>query len=440
MKQDLAGIAESLVAYAKTLGASAFEISVVEDQGFSLSVRAGEVDEQTAHRGSYVAMTAYKGQKTGSASVSSLSIDQLKHYCQQACQMASYTEEDPASGLAPKAQMATEFLDDDLHHPWDISMQDASKLALNIENHMQQYDSAIEVERVDVSTDVYHSVYANSHGFVGQKQSSSHSFYASAMVQANGAKERDDAYTVARCSTDLKDPKSLADLACQRAMARVDARSLAPKTAPILFTPRVATRIMGCYLSALKGGALYRKASFLLDQEGRPLFHPNISILEDPHIKRGFGSKSFDADGVAPQKRYLIEEGVIQGILLSHYAAQQLGRTSTGNAGGCHNICVTSPHAMPYQDLLNGMDTGLVVTELIGQGVDLVTGDVSWGAFGFWVEKGVVQYPVSEITIAGTLQEIAKGCIGLGTDLNLNGKIRVGSLLIDQMTIAGVAG
>ena len=422
---------------ARQQGASAAEAGVSVSRGLSVTVRKNEVESLEFHHDRGLSLTVYFAQRSGSASTADLSAAGLKQAVVAACAIARASGEDPCSGLADAKRLATSFPELDLDHPWDIGADDAIELARQCEAAALAVDARItQSEGASLHSSRGIELYANTHGFLGERRSADHYLSCSAIASENDKMQRDDWYSTARHPDDLETTAAVGRKAGQRALARLGSRKLGTRQAPVLFTPDMARGLFGHFVSAVSGGALYRKASFLLDKSGEQIFAPQVRLVQQPFIPRGAASATFDQEGVATRERVLVERGVLQGYVLGSYSARKLGLESTGNAGGVFNL-VVEPGSKGFDELLRDMGTGLMVTELMGQGINPVTGDYSRGAAGFWVENGAVAYPVDEITIAGNLAEMFKNIQAIGNDVDIRGGIRTGSVLIEPMTIAG---
>jgi PmbA protein len=422
---------------AKQLGASQAEANANFGTGFSVNVRMREVETLRHQRDQGLSVTVWLGHRKGSASTSDLRPEALEESVRKACALAKYGAEDPASGLADADRLAKSIPDLGLYHPWAIEPAAAIELATVCEAAALDLDPRVtNSEGAAVSTSEGLRVYANSHGFLGGYQESDHSISCSVVASQDGAMETDYEYAVARDAADLPAPAEIGREAGRRTVARLGGTKLATRTAPVLFPARVARGLIGHLLSAISGGALYRKSSFLVDALGKPVFASRVTIDEKPHLLKALNSAAFDDEGVATIDRRLVDAGVLGGYLLGSYYARKLGMQSTGNAGGAHNLVVHST-GETFADLLKTMDRGLVITDLMGSGVNPVTGDYSRGASGFWVENGQVQYPVTEITIAGNLKDMFRGILGIGTDVDRRGGVLTGSILLEQMSIGG---
>lgn len=427
---------------ARAAGASAAEVDVSLGIGQTVSVRMGETETIEYHRDKGMAVTVYFGQQRGHASTSDLSPDALADTVAAACNIARFTAQDPCCGLADAALLARDLPDLDLYHPWPLTVDEALAVARRCEDAARAVDARItNSEGASVSTAEGLGVYANSHGFCAGYPRSQHSLSTSVIAEQNGAMQRDYWYSSARAAADLDTPEQVGRLAGERAVRRLGCRRLKTTQAPVLFEPALAAGLVGSLIGAISGGNLYRKSSFLLDTLGQPVTSAIVDIEENPLLPRGYASAAFDAEGVATQRRMLVASGVLQGYLLSSYSARKLGMTTTGNAGGHHNLIVRhargEAHLLDFAGMLAAMGTGLWVTELLGQGLNMVTGDYSRGAAGFWVENGEVAYPVEEITIAGNMRDMLRQIVALGSDVLVRGGRQVGSVLIERMTVAG---
>lgn len=436
---QLEGIARQLLDTAARLGASQAEVACSEDRGLDVNVRLGQVEtvESTQDRG--IAVTVYFGTRKGSASTADLHPASLQATVEQACAIARHTEDDACAGLADPALMARAFPDLDSWHPWELQAEQAIDLALACEAAGREADGRISnSDGASASSSQSLSVYANSHGFIGRDRGTHHSIGCALIAGHGDGMQRDGWYSSALAREDLQDVLAIGRRAAQRTVARLQPRSMATASMPVLFAPEVARSLVGHLLSAVSGGALYRQASFLLDSVGQQLFPSWMQIDELPHLRRGLRSAAFDGDGVATRASSLVRDGVLQRYVLGTYSARKLGLQTTGNAGGVHNLQLapSAPgldlHAMAAQ-----MGTGLLVTELMGQGVNGVTGDYSRGAGGFRVENGEILYPVDGITIAGNLREMFAAIEAVGADVDPRSHIRTGAILVGRMTVAG---
>ncbi len=432
----LADLAEDVVRRCRSAGASAAEVGASIDTGLSVSVRLGDTETIEHTRDRSFGVTVYFGQRKGSASTADLAPDSIAKTIEQACAIARYTEADPAAGLADAALMAREFPDLDLWHPWDIDVEGAIALGLQIEDAGRAVPGISNSEGAAVQAGETVSVYANSHGFTGRERGTRHLLSVALLAEDDNGMQRDYWYDAVRAAEDFMDPAALGRKAAERTLARLDARRLSTRQSPVLFAPEVARGLIGSLVSAVSGGNLYRKASFLLDHAGKAVLPSFVDIQEDPLIARGQGSASFDAEGVATRRSALVQGGVLQRYVLGSYSARKLGLQSTANAGGIHNLVVKTGDD-DFAAMLRRLGTGLLVTEVMGQGVNLVTGDYSRGASGFWVEDGAIAYAVEEITIAGNLRDMLLGIVAIGSDVDRRSHILCGSILVERMTIAG---
>ncbi len=436
-QDTLKTIAEDILKFARKRGATACEVDISEGFGQSVSVRRDEVDTIEYNRDKGVGVTIYDGQKRGYASTSDFSKDALKATVDAAVSIARFTAPDPAAGLPEEALLAKHFPDFDLHHPWKLSTEEAIELARRSER--AAFAVSPEIRNSDgasVSMQEAHFISANSLGFMGGYASSRHALSCSVIAGEGDDMQRDDWYSSKRDPAELADAEEIGTFAARRALARLGARQIPTCEVPVLFEAPLAAGLIGAFVHAVSGGALYRKSSFLLDSLGKAVFRPHIQISERPHLPKAFASSPFDDDGVATHDREVIIDGVLQGYFLSTYSARKLGMQTTGNAGGSHNLLV-KPGQYDLDGLIKQMDRGLLVTELLGHGVNYVNGDYSRVAAGFWVENGKIQYPVHEITIAGNLKDMLMGIQEIGSDVLVRGSKHCGSILVDRMTVAG---
>ncbi len=433
----LESLVAMILAEAAAQGAAAAEAAVNYGHALSVTVRLSEVETLEHHRSRGLGVTVYFEQRKGSASTSDWGSDAIRETVRAACDIACYTAADPCAGLADPDRLAREIPNLDLYHPWELGAEQAIALARRCETAALELDAQISnSEGGSVSTQSGCSVYGNSHGFCGGYSSTRHSLSCSVIAQDDNGMQRDYWYTLDRSHQALEPAETVGRRAAERALQRLHSRRLSTREAPVLFVPELARGLIGHFVGAIRGGALYRKASFLLDHLGQRIFPDFLDLREQPHLPGALGSAPFDAEGVATQERELVRHGVLQGYVLDSYSARRLGMQTTGNAGGVHNLTV-QPGPLDFAGLLAHLDTGLVVTHLMGHGVNLVTGDYSRGAAGFWVEGGESRYPVEEITIAGNLKDMFLGITAVGNDVDRRGNIRCGSLLIGRMTLAG---
>ncbi len=435
-RRQLEALVGAILAEAAAQGAGAAAAAVSYNAGLSVTVRLGEVETLEHHRHRGLGVTVYFGQAKGAASTSDWRPEAVRDTVRAACAIARHTAADPCAGLADPHRLARDIPDLDLYHPWDLDAEAAIHLARACEAAALADGRIRNSEGGSVASHRSLVIYGNSHGFIGGYPTSRHSLACSVIAQDDAGMQRDHWYTVARDPAGLEAVEAVGRQAAQRALRRLNARRLSTRQVPVLFAPEVARGLFGHFIGAIRGGALYRKASFLVDALGKPVFPGFVQIREEPHLPRALGSAPFDAEGVATAPRDLVRDGILQGYVLDSYSARRLGMETTGNAGGVHNVTV-EPTAGGFADMLHRLDSGLLVTELMGQGVNLLTGDYSRGAAGFWVEKGEIQYPVEEITIAGNLKAMFMDLQALGDDLDRRGSLRCGSLLIGRMTVAG---
>jgi PmbA protein len=436
-RQRLETMAEEALARARQAGASAAEVGGSLATGLSVTVRKGEVETLEHQRDRGFSVTVYFGARKGSASTSDLAPAAVAETVDKACTIARYTAEDPCAGLADPALLAREIPDLDLDHPWAIDPDHAVSIARDCEAAGLGFDPAISnTEGGSLSSHRSLRVYANSHGFSGGYASTSHSLSCALIAGKGDDMQRDYWYSTARCAEDLESPEAVGRRAAERALRRVGARRIGTRSVPVIFAAELARGFLSHMLGAIKGASQYRKASFLLGAAGTQVLPSWLTIEERPHLPRAPGSAPFDGEGVATRDRTLVAAGVLQGYVLSSYSARRLGLQTTGNAGGVHNLIV-STGSDDLRGLIGKMGRGLVVTELMGHGVNGVTGDYSRGASGFWVEGGEIVHPVQEVTIAGNLKELYLDIQAVGSDVDRRGVVQTGSLLIGRMTIAG---
>lgn len=433
----LAELSRRMLDACRARGATQAEVSCSEDAGLSVNVRMGEVETVESTRDRGIGVTVYFGKRKGSASTADLREESLEATVAQACAIAGYTEDDPFSGLADADRMARGERDFDTWHPWYIDADQAVELALACETAGRGFDARIENSGgASVGTGASLAVYANSHGFLGRERSTHHSLSCSLIAGRGDEMQREGWYTTALAADDLEGAVAVGRKAAERTVARLAPRQLATGEYPVLFAAESASSLIGHLIGAVSGGALYRRSSFLLDSVGEKLFPEWFSIRENPFQMRGLRSTAYDGEGVATRESMLVENGVLQRYVLGSYSARKLGLQSTGNAGGVHNLEVAA-NAGDFDSLLRQMGRGLLVTELMGQGVNAVTGDYSRGAGGFWVENGELQYPVDGITIAGNLRRMFESFEAVGTDVDPRSHVGTGSILLGKMMVAG---
>ncbi|MDO8988331.1 MAG: metalloprotease PmbA [Sideroxyarcus sp.] len=434
---SLQQMASDVVHYASKQGATACATEVSEGFGQTVTVRQGAVETIEYNRDKGMSVSVYIGQRRGNASSSDFSKKALRDTVDAALNIARYTAEDDCAGLPDADQLATEFPDLDLYHPWKISVEQAIGLASECEEAAFKTDKRINnSEGATVSINEGRFVQANSLGFMAGYPSSRHSVSCSVIAGKGDSMQRDYWYGSARNAREILKVEEIGRIAAERTVRRLKARKIDTMQCPVLFEAPIAGGLFGHFVGAVSGGSLYRKSSFLLDHLEKPVFSSNIHIEDVPDIKRGLGSSAFDDEGVRTRRRAIVEEGVLRGYFLGSYSARKLGMQTTGNAGGTHNLIIR-PGELDFNGLLRKMQRGLLVTELLGHGVNPVTGDYSRGAAGFWVEHGEIQYPVEEITIAGNLKEMYKHIAAVGNDVLVQGARQCGSVLIENMMVAG---
>jgi PmbA protein len=429
-------VAETLE-LARTNGATQAEAGLSVSQGLSVAARMRSVETIEHQQDNGLGISVYIGQHKGSASTSNLDPEAIRKTVEAACNIAKYTSEDPCTGLADANLLADQFIELDLYHPWEISPEQVVELVLECENTALDFDPRIvnsEGASVDINSGI--SVYGNSHGFLQSESKTRHSISCSVVAESSAGMQRDYWYEISRNPDQLATARSVGLKAAERTVKRLDAQKLKTQKAPVLFVPEIARSLIGHLTSAVGGSAQYRKASFLLDAIDTSIFPSFLQLTEHPFESQALGSANYDAEGVAVKQANLISDGVLQSYLLDSYAARKLGLQTTGHASGVHNLTLQST-GKSFTECIKAMHRGLLVTELMGHGVNTVTGDYSRGAAGFWVENGEVQFPVEEITIAANLRDMFQGIVEIGDDLDMRGNIRTGSILLENMTIAG---
>jgi PmbA protein len=433
----LRNIAQDMLDYARQRGASAASVDVSEGFGQGVTVRQGAVETIEYNRDKGLGITVYIGQQRGNASTSDFTPQAMRDTVDAALSIARYTAKDDCSGLPDADMLARDCPDMDLYHPWDLPVDAAIVLAQQCEQAALDTDARISnSEGATVNLHETQFISANSLGFIGGFPTSRHSLSCAVIAGQDDAMERDYWYAVARDAKDLPDVQQVGRIAAERTVRRLNARQLKTMQVPVLFEAPIASGLLGSFVNAVSGGSLYRKSSFLLDQLDQTIFAPHINITDVPDIPKGLASGPFDNEGVQTQRRVIVENGVLRGYFLGSYSARKLGMRSTGNAGGNHNLILQSG-TLDFNGLLNTMSRGLLVTELLGQGINTVTGDYSRGAAGFWVENGEIQYPVQEITIAGNLKDMFRNIVAVGSDVLVQGSRQCGSILVEGMTVAG---
>jgi PmbA protein len=435
---DLLALVELALQEAKVLGASQAEAAISMDVGLSVSARLGEVETIEYQRDRGMGVTVYFGTRKGSASTGDLGAAALRETVAKACTIARFTAEDPCAGLPDPQDLAVDVPSLDLSHPWDISPERACEMAIECEAAAMAVDPAriTNSEGAGVSTHRGLRAYGNSLGFLAAYPGTVHSISCSVLGSAGEQMERDYWYSTLRDWRELESAASVGRRAGERTVARLGARKLVTTRAPVLYSPDVARGLISHFIGAIRGGSQYRRSSFLLEAAGQQVFPGWFALSERPHLHKALASAPFDHEGVATRDRELVDGGVLLGYVLSTYSARKLGLRTTGNAGGTHNLLVRS-RGNDFEAMLGQMGRGLYVTELMGQGVNGVTGDYSRGASGFWIENGRIEYPVHEVTIAGNLKDMYRHIVDVGSDIDVRGGIRTGSILIEEMTIAG---
>ncbi|MGZ8288093.1 MAG: metalloprotease PmbA [Telluria sp.] len=440
-QDQLQQLAQDVLGFAREQGGTDAAVEISEGSGLSVSVRRGKIETIEQNKDKGMGVTVYIGQKRGNASTSDFSPAALRATVEAAYNIARFTAEDDCAGLADADMLELNPRDLRLCYPWMISTEEAVVLAQRAEAAAFDVDPRItNSEGASVYVQQSHFVAANSRGFAGGYPFSRHTLSVAPIAGKGARMQRDDWYSSVRDPKQMAKPEAVGRYAAERALARLNARKLDTRTCPVLFEAPLAAGLLGSLVQATSGGALYRKSTFLLDSLGKSIFPSHIQVVEDPHVIGGVGSAPFDEEGVRTVRRNVVENGVLQGYFLSSYSARKLGMKTTGNAGGSHNLTLSSSNTKKGDDfagMLRKMGTGLLVTELMGQGTNYVTGDYSRGASGYWVENGVIQYPVEEITIAGNMKDMFQQIVGIGSDVLTRGNKSTGSILIEKMVVAG---
>ena len=436
-RDELIRIIDTVLTQSREIGASAAEADIGAGAGLSANVRKGEIDKLEYERDKGLSITVYIDGQKGNASTSDFSETALKESVKAAFSIAQYASRDECAGLAEAELMAKEFPDLDLYHPWSISPETAINLAIECEQAAFDYDKRISnSDGSVVSTYSGINLYGNTNGFINGWNWSSHSIDCTVIAEDNNGMQRDGWYSKMRDFNDLQSIKVISQEAARRTVSRLGSRKLSTRQVPVIFEAPVASGLFSAFVAAISGSSLYRRASFLLDKKGEQIFANHINIREQPHMKKALGSAPFDNDGVATKERDIIKDGILQDYVLSTYSARKLGLQTTGNAGGVHNLVIEHGQNN-LEEMIKELGTGLLITDMIGFGVNQVTGDYSRGASGFWIENGELTYPVEEITVAGNLIDMYKNIVSIGNDIDPRGNVLTGSVMIDAMTIAG---
>lgn len=434
---ELKKIATFVIDEAKKVGADQAEVSISTNKGFSVAAHDGDVETVEYHQDKVIEISLLKNKRVGAASLSDFRKEAIQEAVRAASHIAKFTDVDPASGLADKSELAFGYQEIPMGRPWELSVEEAIQLAIQCEREAKSHDKRIvNAEQATVTTSDAAYVYANSLGFLGEYAYFRHEMSCILIGKEGKSMERDYDYTTSALPEELASVSSIAKRAAEKTIERLGARKLRTRKAPVIFIAEEARGLIGHFSASIAGGAIYRKASFLVDQLGQKIFPDFISIQEFPHLPNALGSAPFDANGVATRENQFIKEGVLTNYAMSVYSARKLGLKTTGNGGGFHNLTV-SMGKLNLQALIKKMDKGLLVTETMGQGVNLITGDYSRGVGGFWVENGEIQYPVHEMTVASRLQEMYANIVDVGSDIDLRGNVHTGSILIAEMMIAG---
>jgi len=440
-QDQLQQLARDVLTFAKQMGGSDAAVEISEGSGLSVSVRKSKIETIEQNKDKGMGVTVFIGQRRGNASTSDFSASSLRATVEAAYNIARFTADDDCAGLADADMLEMAPRDLKLFYPWTISTEEAVVLAQRGEAAAFDVDPRVtNSDGAGVHVQQSHFVSANSRGFIGGYPYSRHTISVAPIVGKGSKMQRDDWYSSVRDPKKMSTPEAVGRYAAERALARLNARTIDTRTCPVLFEAPLAAGLLGAFVQATSGGALYRKSTFLLDSLGTAVFPSHIQIKEDPHVVGAVGSAPFDEEGVRTVKRDVVKDGVVQGYFLSTYSARKLGMKTTGNAGGSHNLTMTSSKTKKSDDfvaMLKKMGTGLLVTELMGQGTNYVTGDYSRGASGYWVENGIIQYPVEEITIAGNMKDMLAQIVAIGSDVLTRGTKQTGSILIEKMVVAG---
>ena len=438
-EQELRDISENVLKLSKKYGASDAELSLNQGAGLSVEIHKENVDKLEYHRDQGLSLTVYIGQHQGSATTGDLSHQAIEDTVKAACNIAKFTGEDEYTGLADADLMMSESKDLDLYHPWDLSAEKAIEIATNCEASALSFDERIiNSDGASISTYSGLGLIANTHGFTGVTQSSRHNLSCSVIGQTpnTDAMQRDYWYTTSRKQDELESAEAVGKKSAELTLARLNSRQISTQKSAVLYSPEMARSIISHFTNAISGGSQYRKTTYLLNSKDERVFPDFIRLHEQPHIPQGFGSSYFDREGVATYNRDIVTDGIVQNYIMGSYSARQLGLKTTANSGGTHNLTLEST-GQALDELLKMLGTGLFVTELIGSGINGVTGDYSRGASGFWVENGEIQFPVEEITIAGNLKDMFQNIVAVGSDIDYRGGTRTGSILIEGMMVAG---
>ncbi len=433
-------LVKQVLIYAIKIGSTSASVGITNNFSLSVSVRNGLIETVEQANNRSLSLTLYSGKSCGSVSTSDFSDQSLNEAIRAAWNLACHTISDPDAGLPDQDALATEFPDLDLYHPWYLSTKSAAGIAYRAEKAALDVDSCIDIDDVSINTYEGQLIIGNTLGFIGGYIYSNHSLSVSSIASNNGLMQRDYWYTTNRNPILLENPEFVGKRAAERTIARLSARRICTGKFPVLFEAPVALSLLGNFARAASGTALYRKTSYLLGALGKKIFSNHIDIIEDPYITGGMGSAAFDNEGVRTQKRKIVSKGILKSYFLSTYTARKLKMLTTGNSGGAHNLIMYSNNTSKsddFESMLKKMNTGLLVTELIGQGVNYVTGDYSRGVFGYWIENGKIQHAVQEVTIAGNLNDMFQNIVAIGSDIISRENKTVGSILIESMTIAG---
>ena len=434
---NLSDLAQNAVHYALSEKATSAEVVISNETGYAVTVRNQAVDTLEHHQEKSFSITVYFGHAQGSASTTDLQRGAMEQSIRKACEIAKFSGADPYHGIVDKAMIAFDYPQLDLYHPWSLPPSQAIDLAIECEDLARHVDKRlVETEEVSVSTYEMQHVFANSHDFVGEYQCTRHGISCSLVASSNHEMQRDYEYTVSRIPKGLRSIEWVAKKAAEKTVSRLGSRKIPTQTCPVVFIAPVAKSLLSAFVNAISGGALYRRASFLLDHLGKTIFPKHVHIYQRPHLAFGMSSAPFDAEGVLTCEQDYVNDGCLVNYVLGSYSARRLNRQTTGNAGGVYNLMIDCDD-ISFDQLLKEMGRGFLITELMGQGVNIVTGDYSRGAAGFWVENGEIQFPVSEVTIASNLKEMFLNMQIIANDIDTRSGTQTGSILISKMTVAG---
>lgn len=436
--QKLTQLVDYVLTEARRCGVDDAEVSLSQEKGFAVTARDGDVETLEHHQDKGLMITVYKDQRTGSASTSDLSKDSIYSSLQKAISIAKFSGQDPFAGIADADDLAMHYPDLSLYHPWQLTPEQAIQMAIECEAIARKEDTRItRSEGANINTFELLRVYGNTHGFIGHYPMTNHSISCSVVAEQNEMMQRDYEYSASRTPQGLDDISYIAKRAAQKTVQRLGARKIKTQNCPVIFESSMAKNILGSFISAISGGHLYRRASFLLDHLHQKIFPEHVDIYQEPHLLGALGSSPFDSDGVKTADLYYIKNGILESYALGSYSARKMGMKTTGNAGGVHNLSIKHSD-LSLAKLFKEMGKGLFVTELMGQGINMITGDYSRGASGYWIENGEIQFPVEEITIAGNLKTMFLNLAAVANDVDRRGNVRTGSILLEHVKIGGL--